>query len=257
MPGESGQGNACYIYGIVPADAEMTSEVTGVGDPPGRVRLVKHGDIGALVSDIDLGRPLGRPGDLLAHEELLDRAAGAAPVLPLRFGAVVASEEAVSGELLEPHHDEFSAALRELEGRAQYVVKGRYVQDAVLAEVLAENPEAGELREQIRVAGDEDATRELRIRLGEIVSQAISAKREQDTRRAGDALGPYCTASSVREATHEQDAVHIAILAGTSRQEELEWALSDLARDWEGRVDLRLLGPMAAYDFVAAMAPAG
>jgi hypothetical protein len=255
---EAGQGKACYVYGIVPADVEFTDEVEGIGDPPGVVRLIRHGEIAALVSDVDITRPLGRPEDLMAHQELLDSMAAAAPVLPLRFGAVVTGEDAVTGEMLGPHHEEFAAALRELEGRAQYVVKGRYVEDALLGEVLSENPQADELRQQIRAAGgDEYATRELRMRLGEIVNQAVVAKRERDTRHAGDVLEPYCVASKVREPTHEEDAVHVAVLVDTGQQPELERALSELAREWEGRVTLRLLGPMAPYDFVATMAPAG
>lgn len=261
MPEESGQaasGNkAVYIYGLVPADVEMASDVQGVGDPPGKVRVVRHRDISALVSDIDTSGPLGRPEDLTAHQELLDRTASEAPVLPLRFGAVVTNEEAVTEELLGPHHDEFAAALKELEGKAQYVVRGRYQEDAVLPEVLSENPEAEELRQQIKGAGDEDATRPQRIRLGEIIGEAISAKREEDTRHAGDVLEPYCEASNVREPSHEEDAVNIAVLVEQAREQELEQALDELAREWEGRIRLSLLGPMAAYDFVATMAPAG
>ena len=257
MPAESGQGAACYVYGIVPADVALAAEAEGVGDPPAPVRMIRHGDISALVSDIDTGGPLGRPEDLMAHQELLDRTAAEAPVLPLRFGAVVTAEDAVTGELLGPHHDEFAAALRELEGQAQYVVKGRYLEDAVLSEVLSEYAQADELRQQIKATGDQDATRDLRIQLGELVNQAVAAKREQDTRHAGDVLEPYCAASNVREPTHEEDAVHVAVLVETARQEELEQALSELAREWEDRVTLQLLGPMAAYDFVATLAPAG
>jgi hypothetical protein len=56
-------------------------------------------------------------------------------------------------------------------------------------------------------------------------------------------------ASVAREPTHELDAVHVALLVQTSRQNDLEQALSDLASDWEGRIEIRLLGPMAPYDF--------
>jgi len=259
MPEESGQADAkaCYIYGIVPADVELDSGVEGVGDPPGEVRLVQHGEIAALVSEIDVSRPLGRPEDLMAHQQLVDLTAQEVPVLPLRFGAVVANDEAVTEELLGPHQDEFTAALRELEGRAQFVIKGRYVQDAVLNEVLSENEEARQLRDEIRSVGNEDATRDARIRLGELINQAISAKRDTDTRQLGEVIEGHCVSSNVRDPSHEEDAVHVAVLVDTDRQQELEQALEQLAGDWEGRVTLRLLGPMAAYDFIATMAPAG
>jgi Gas vesicle synthesis protein GvpL/GvpF len=252
----TGKANrGCYVYAIVPADVEPTPEAKGVGDPPGKIKVIRHKDIAALVSEVDLSKPLGRPEELSAHSELLDGAATQAPVLPLRFGAVLSDRDAVVSELLEPHHDEFAAALSELEGRAEYVVRGRYVDEAVLEEVLSENPEAARLREEIRRTGDEHATRNARIRLGELINAAIAAKREADTRKVGDALAPFAVASNVREPTHEMDAAYVALLAETAKQKELEKVVSKLAEDWKGRVRLRLLGPLAPYDFVVTQAP--
>jgi hypothetical protein len=247
----------CYVYGIVPQDVQPTDDATGVGDPPAKVETVKHDGIAALVSEIDLGKPLGQPEDLMAHQELLDDSAAEVPVIPLRFGAVLTSKEAVVDELLAPHCEEFTAALRELEGSVQYVVKGRYVEKAILPEILSENSQAAELADEISKAPDDDATRDVRIQLGEIVSNAIAAKREADTRKLGEALDSYCASSSVREPTHEQDAVHVALLVDRSKEDDLERAVADLARDWQDRVTVRLLGPMAAYDFVGAPPPEG
>jgi len=67
----------------------------------------------------------------------------------------------------------------------------------------------------------------------------------------------HCVASVVREPTHELDAVHVAFLVEADGESEMERAIEDLARDWEGRVDVRLLGPMAAYDFVGSALPEG
>lgn len=142
-----------YVYGIVPQDVEATEEASGVGDPPARVEVVRHGEIAALVSVIDMTKPLGRPEDLTAHQHLLDATATEAPVLPIRFGAVMTDTEAVVKELLAPHHDEFAAALEELEGHAEYIVNGRYVEKTVLREILANNREAARLRDEIPPEG--------------------------------------------------------------------------------------------------------
>ena len=138
------------MYGILPSDIELEPGGTGVGDPPGEIRVVRHGDLAALVSDVDLDQPLGRPEDLLTHEELLDSSAAEVPVLPLRFGSVAASDEAVAAELLAARHDEFASALRRLDGHAEYVVRGRYDRDAILREVLADSPRAERLCEQVQ-----------------------------------------------------------------------------------------------------------
>jgi hypothetical protein len=254
--GETTQG--VYVYGIVPADVAVTDTAQGVGDPPAMVHLVRYRDIAALASDVDVSQPLGRPEDLLAHEQLLDGAAKEAPVLPFRFGAVLQTEQAVEDELLAPYHDEFAAQLAEFEGRAQFVAKGRYRETAIMRELLAEDARAAEFREEL--AGrpaDDPAVRNLQIRLGEIINAAIDGKRTADTRRLGDVVAPYCVASNVRQPSHELDAAHVALLVSDDRVADLEQQLGELAADWAGRVELRLIGPMAAYDFVSARTPGG
>ncbi len=63
-------------------------------------------------------------------------------------------------------------------------------------------------------------------------------------------------ASVVREPAHEHDAVHVALLVETACHAELEQAVAGLASDWEERIDLRLLGPLAPYDFIPPLTPA-
>jgi hypothetical protein len=243
-----------YVYGIFPGDIKLDSGVTGVGDPPGTVRVVRCGDIAALVSDISDPSALGSPQDLIAHKEILDASATEVPVLPMRFGAMLGSDEDVAHELLAANHDLFASALNELDGLVQYVVKGRYVEDAILREVLTENREAARLRDELRGAGP-DTSHGARLRLGEIVSHAVAAKREKDTRRLLSQIASHCEASVLREPSHERDAVNVALLAKLSGTEQLRQVVNDVAHVWQGRVDLRLLGPMAAYDFVGTTGP--
>src|SRR5690349_23647530 len=84
-----------YVYGVVPSDVEVQKNAKGVGDPPAKVDVVREGDVAALVSSIPVDNPLGRPEDLQAHAQLLDGTARVAPVLPLRFGAVMADADSV------------------------------------------------------------------------------------------------------------------------------------------------------------------
>jgi len=246
---DTGEQTAVYVYGVVPGDVKLNPGVHGVGDPPGEIRLVRSGDLAALVSEIDVTKPLGTPEDLQAHEEILDAVVSEAPVLPFRFGGVLASEDAVAEELLDPNHDEFAGALRELEGRAQYIVRGRYVEQAILEEILSEDSRAARLGDQIRGA-DPDATRELRIQLGEIINNTVAAKREKDTRTVLAAMKDHCAASFVREPTSELDAVYAAFLIEDDKAAELERVVADFSDRWQGRVELTVRGPMAPYDFV-------
>jgi hypothetical protein len=151
-------------------------------------------------------------------------------------------------ELLEPHHDEFVAALEELDGCAEYLVKGRYIEHAILEEILSQDREAAQLSRRIR-GTDADAARGPRIRLEELISNSIAAKRGEDTRLLLAAMEDHSEASFVRDPAHELDAVHVAFLLDVSKADELERAAGELGGRWEGRVELRVLGPMAPYDF--------
>ena len=246
---DTAEQTAVYVYGIVPADVELHSGVHGVGNPPGEIRLVRSGELAALVSEVDITKPLGTPEDLQAHVEILDAVITDAPVLPSRFGAVLTNEEAVTQELLDANHDEFAASLQQLEGRAEYIVRGRYVEEVILDEILSENSRAARLRDRIHGA-DPDATRELRIQLGEIVNKAVTDKRQADTRRLVSAMQDHCVLSGVRVATNEMDAVYVAFLIEDGKVGELERVVADLSDRWQGRVELTVRGPMAPYDFV-------
>ncbi len=93
--------------------------------------------------------------------------------------------------------------------------------------------------------------------LGEIVANAIVAKREEDTATVVEALDSLADSVNVREPTHEEDAAQVAVLVEVARQDELEQAVGALAEQWDGRVEMRLLGPLAAYDFVLSPTPEG
>jgi Gas vesicle synthesis protein GvpL/GvpF len=255
-PADMGGSSHVYVYGILPGDAEVDGGLLGVGDPPGQVRMLRHGDLGALISEVGSDWSLGSPRDMTVHKQILDASASQVPVLPLRFGSTVADAKAVVEHLLAANRDLFAAALRDLQGRIQYVIKGRYQEDAILREVLAQNREAARLRNLLRSAGD-GRMAQARLRLGEIVGRTIDAKREHDTRLLAGRLAGLCEASIIRAPQHERDAAQIAVLVRTSQFPALQEVVSDQAARWRERVDLRLLGPMAAYDFVVTTSTGG
>jgi Gas vesicle synthesis protein GvpL/GvpF len=187
---------------------------------------------------------------------VLDATAAAVPVLPVHFGAIVSSVDAVAEELLAAHEEEFRAALDKLDGYAQYVVKGRYVERALLNEVLSESEDAAQPKDAIRDKPS-DATRNERLALGELVNNFVEAKRQADTRRVLQLLDNLGLRLAPQQPSHELDAVHVACLAEVKHQDELEQELGKLSEEWDGRVELRLLGPLAPYDFVTTQAPQG
>ena len=236
-----------YVYGLVKADSVLPDGLTGLG-PSGRVSMIAHGRVAAVVSDVPLDRPLGLRGDLVAHETVLDSLATEGAVVPMRFPAVV-EEHAVVDELLVPNEDHFEALLDSLEGRAQFTLTGRYEQDAVLREVLEGDEEIRALREKVRELS-EDASYYDRVRLGELIVRALEQRRETEGADIVERLEPFAVATVSNQLGAPEDVVNVAFLVERDRQEEFENAVEGIGQELVGRVRLRLLGPVAPYDFV-------
>ena len=237
-----------YIYGILRGDVEVAEGATGLGGLGSPLELVRAGDVAALISEVDI-EALGQPEDIIAHQQLLDDVAQAVPVLPFRFGAVVCDKDAVSTDLLIPYREQFLDALDELAGRVQYLVRSRYREGPILREVMHEMPDLADMQREIRELPDE-ASLELRIELGGIIGKAIEARRCEDTRYLVDEVAPCCVAVAERDPTHPLDGAIVALLVEGSEEERVRKVVRRVADEWAGRVDVRLHGPIAPYDFV-------
>ncbi len=240
---------ATYVYAVVSADADLPVDLEPVGGSPDGIAIIEHGDLAAVVSDVPVDKPLGRRADLVAHERVVNSIAAETTVLPMRFGGVVSDDRAVIDELLAEHHDWFHRALDELDGCVQFVLHGRYEEDALFSRILEQNSEIARLSESVR-GQDPDATYYERIRLGEAISKEVEGARAVDATAAEQWLAPYAEAVTSKEIADEDGAVHIAVLVHRDRRSDFEQAVDSLGDEWDARVVLRLIGPVAPYDFL-------
>ena len=241
-----------YVYGVIRAGVQVPEGLTPL--PPAdeddaELGLVTQERVAAVVSTIAVDRPLGTREDLIAHEQVVNAIARETTILPMRFGGVVADDDAVADELLAGHEDYLLGALEQLDGRVEFSLRGDYDQDVVLGRILESDPEIQRLSESIRGV-DEDASYYDRIALGEAISKALDRLREEDAAAVLDALDEFAEATMVKEPAGENGAVHVAFLVPEERRTDFEGAVDDLGDAWGGRVLLTLVGPTAAFDFL-------
>jgi hypothetical protein len=139
--------------------------------------------------------------------------------------------------------------------QVQFTFKVEYREQAVLEEIVESQPMIAQLREQIR-GRDEVATRDIRVRLGELVSIALEQVRQLDGRAVGERLSPFSTGFAVDPLESEYMVLNAAFLVERRRMDEFERAASDLANEQSERMRCTLLGPMPAYNFVGLGSPA-
>jgi len=237
-----------YVYAVVqPAPNRVPAGLTGVHGGP--VLLVGIETVAAAVGRIPLDRSPGRRAELMAHSKVVDALAECGAVVPIQFGSVMADEEGILEQLLVPNEEFFLALLDELAGRAQYNLKASYLEDVVLAEVIAEDGEIRQLREYTRTLADDEGHGE-RLRLGQLVAHALEHKREFDAAVLLRAITPYVAAQAPRTSHGVDHLLDVAFLVNDEVRAAFEEQLEGLAEAVHERIRLRLVGPLAPYDFV-------
>ncbi|MFD0690137.1 GvpL/GvpF family gas vesicle protein [Actinomadura fibrosa] len=241
-----------YVYGVTRADATLPEDVTGLDDKP--VELVADGGrCAAVVSELPQGRALGERADLVAHQRVLNALMDAGVVVvPFRFGAALADRGAVEKELLADNSERLGQVLDQLDGRVELRLKATYVQDAVLREIMTGEPEIAELAARLREvpADAADAVYYDRVRLGELIAQAMERRREHDGQALLEAVSSKSEAFVRKSPAREEDVLDVSFLVPNDRREELEKAVDELGEQHGERIRIRLIGPLPPYDFV-------
>ena len=240
-------GTATYVYGVVRAGQATKIDATGVG---GRapVRTITDEALSAIVSDVAEGFVEAGRDDLERHMLVLEQAAMSATVVPLRFGTVMPDDEAVKTQLLGSRRPEIEELLASLDGRVELSLSGTY-EERIFGEVIAEQPEIAALRERVR-SRDEAATYYDRIRLGELVANAMAAKRERDTEQVLARLRPLADDVRLGDVSHERSVLSASFLVHRDRLPEFDRVAEEVAAANRARIRFRYAGPLPPYDFV-------
>jgi hypothetical protein len=228
-----------HVYGVIAAD-----------DPcalPTGVRRVVHDDLAALVSDA--GREAVHAARALReHWSILEQVVQETTVLPIRFGTVMADDDAVIADFLASSHHGLRAGLDALAGKVQVTVKGTYEHDALLRSVVARSTAIGRLKAEVD-ALPEAASYAKRIQLGELVASGVEHEREHDAALVLERLEPLAVASRAESASGLDGAVNVAFLVERDGIDAFGAAAFALARELQGRISLRSIGPLPAYSF--------
>jgi hypothetical protein len=235
-----------FVHGVVPADTVVPPDLVGLDERP--VHLVVADRVAAAVCWVDLDRPPGRRADLVSHQTVLDALSAVGPVAPVRFGSVLEDADTVREGFLRPQEDVFVEILHELRGRHQFNLRATYVEEVVLGELVATDPEIRMLRQRTREVPEEASYRD-RVRLGELVARSLEARSAEDADLLLAAALPHSVAHVVRTPPSATQVVDVALLVDDDAAAALEQHLEELAEAVHERIRLRLLGPVAPYDF--------
>jgi hypothetical protein len=230
---------------IAAADAQEWPGSAGIDGP---VRTVVEGELAALVSDVAPDRTPGRREDVEAHRRVLELAIERGTTVPMRFGVVMGDDGAVRERLLARHAAELRELLAALDGRVQMTVKAFYADDALLRDALAGNPDLA--RRSVELAGTaEPGAQAERVRVGELVAEAVDARRAEVEAALLQELSPLADDLQVEPPSGERGALNAQLLIRSDRRAALDEKVHQLGEALSGLLGFRYVGPLPPYSF--------
>jgi hypothetical protein len=238
-----------YIYCIAwahPFEEASTSfqapAIIGVGHP---VRLLRYRDLVAVVSDAPPRRMDITREHLLTHEGVILEAMQRGDVIPLTFGTIARNDNTVIDRLLKSAYSELLEQLKAIRGDIELDLKVLWHQERLYEEVVEENERIRTLR-----SGIEQAPLQERIELGQLTSEAIAAKSDEESQVVLEALEPLVLEARPGRMLSDTMVLNVAYLMERSQQEAFERKVTELADSQEDRLIFRLVGPVPPYHFV-------
>lgn len=233
-----------YVYGVVRHTTAVPIGLSGVGTPPARLTSIGRGAVRAVVSEAP-ARLRARRRDLMAHQELLVRLSEVDSVLPMRFGMVATGEQTVLQQLATTEKACLEA-LEHLAGRVEINVKAFPAQDA-LASVLAQEPQVRPSSARTPVGRRGTSPPYDWVKRW---PRRWRAERPRPHEEILAELTPMSHAVSRGPEVHDC-ALNVSFLVDRARQEEFRMSARRLADARPDHVDLRIVGPLPCYSFVA------
>ncbi len=181
-----------YLYGIFPAPGPRHLMLKGLDDQP--VETHRIGDFVFLCSAAQQERYLASRKNLLGHEKVLESAmqAGYRTLLPLQFGLMTDSWEAVTQQLIHPHGEGLKRLFAKLDGQREVGVKVLWQADEELNQLMAEDERLRHQRDRLEgklLSMDEVVT------IGQAIEGAIAQRKAAIVEAFRAGLTPLATAA--------------------------------------------------------------
>ena len=243
---------AKYLYCVIPGQGERTFEGAAIGTEDGAVYTVPQNGLAAVVSDTPLKHYESTRKNMMAHEKVMESVMGETALLPVRFCTIADSPSPLADirRLLSSRSAEFLGLLKEMEGRVELGLKAFWRDEqAIFEEIVAENGDIRRLRDSLSGRPPE-ATHFDRVRLGEMVKEALNRKR---ARKATEIMLPLRhLACRVREneVLADRMVVNAAFLVDREREPEFDQLAVKLDAQLGEQVLFKYMGPVPPYNFV-------
>jgi hypothetical protein len=238
-----------YMYCIIRSPEPCQFTTLGIGERGDIVHTVHFMDLAAVVSDSPVIEYESSRRNMMAHTLVLEEVMQDFTILPVRFGTVAPSPEAIQEKVLKRRYGELNGLLNEMEGRVELGLKAFWYEEIIFREIVEENPAIRRLRDGLMGRPAEETYYE-RIRLGEMIENAMWKKRDEDAEKILAPLRPLVYKTQANKVIMDRMVLNAAFLVDEAYQAEFDETVERLDKEMQKRLIFKYVGPVPPYNFV-------
>jgi hypothetical protein len=239
-----------YLYGVVEASNQKSWGALGLEKQ--EVGAIPFREIAAVANPWASEVVPATPENCMAHERVLSDVIKTETVLPFEFGTIAPDIEAVN-KLLQRNYSRFRRALVKLNGAVEVNVTAVWHDmKAVFEEVVKTHPMIATYKREIQSKPYEQTYQD-RLRIGQIVAEALETKRQLEGGKLYSALkrGALRACQACMGRPLGDNVVFTgAFLVRRDAYSGVEQRLLELGTRHDGRVDFKYTDPLPPYHFV-------
>ena len=249
MAGQEAASTGRYLYGVIPG-SEATSEQMGrdaggsygpIGIDGTEVYTILSGSVAAVVSDVpgENIRPDRRR--LAAHHEILKLLTARGATLPISFGTIADSSEAVR-QLLASSRAALVQQLGRVEGKVEMGLRLSWDVPNIFQYIVSTHADLRALRDGL-FSGGREPSRDDKIELGRMFDRTVNQDRTVHTEKVVEAVRPRCVELRENRLRNEYEVMNLACLVDRGAQKDFEEGVFEAAKLFDDNFSFDFDGP--------------
>ena len=235
-----------YLYAIV-AGSEPRS-YPSLGIEGNDVYTIAVGRVAAVVSGLASAKIRPQRANLAAHQAVLKCLMADTTPLPMAFGTIAASPEAIRGILVR-NQRAFEEQLQRVAGKVEMGLRVAWDVPNIFEYFVNTHAELRLARDRL-VGVRHEFTQEEKIELGRMFDRLLHDDREDHTRKVERVLAPVCAEFKSNQCRNEREVMNLACLVRRDAQEEFSAGVFAAAKRFDNNFSFDYSGPWAPHNFV-------
>jgi hypothetical protein len=235
-----------YLYAVISGTDERTYGDIGIDEAT--VYTISDGEMAAVVSDVSNKKIRPERRHLAAHQGVLRSLMEETTPLPMTFGIIADSPQAIQ-RILSRNQKGLVDQLHRVSDKLEMGLRVAWDVPNIFEYFIHTHQELREARDHF-FGSQREPAQEDKIELGRMFDRILNEDRESHTERVEQILSAYCSEIKRNKCRNEREVMNLVSLIAREDQGKFEEAVFKAAGLFDNNFAFDYNGPWAPHNFV-------